>query len=56
MTYKVTKGKKKYISVSKTGVVTVKKGAKKGTYKVLVTVAAKGEYQKTTKEIMIVVK
>ena len=56
VTYKVTKGKKKYISVSKTGVVTVKKGAKKGTYKVLVTVAAKGEYQKTTKEIMIVVK
>lgn len=56
VTYKVTKGKKKYISVSKTGVVTVKKGAKKGTYKVRVTVSAKGGYQKTTQEVKIVIK
>lgn len=57
VTYTVTKGKKKYISVnSKTGKVTVKKGAKKGTYKVKITVAAKGNYKKTTKTITIKVK
>ena len=57
VTYTVTKGTKKYISVnSTTGKVTVKKGAKKGTYKVKVTVAAKGNYKKTTKTITIKVK
>ena len=50
------KGNKKYIKVSKTGKVTIKKGAAKGTYKVKVTVAAKGGYSKTTKTIKIVVK
>lgn len=56
VTYKVTKGKKKYIKVSKAGKVTVKKGAVKGTYKVKLTVAAKGNYKKTTKTITIKVK
>ena len=56
VTYKVTKGKKKYIKVSKKGKVTVKKGAKKGTYKVKITVAKKGNYKKSTKTIKIVIK
>ncbi len=54
--YQVTKGKTKYITVSKKGVVTVKKGAKRGNYEVLVTVAAKGGYKKTAKTIKICVK
>ncbi|WP_029321715.1 hypothetical protein [Butyrivibrio sp. AE3004] len=37
-------------------IVTVKKGAKKGTYKLKVTVGAKGKYKKTTVIIKIVVK
>ncbi len=56
VTYKVTKGKKKYIKVSKKGKVTLKKGTKKGTYKIKITVAKKGKYKKTTKTIKIVVK
>ena len=47
---------KKYISVSKKGIVTVKKGAKKGTYKIKITVAAKGSCKKTKKIITIKVK
>ena len=56
VTYKVTKGSKKSIKVSTAGKVTVKKGTKKGTYKVKVTVAAKGNYKKTSKTIKITVK
>lgn len=58
LTYKVTKGKSKYISVSKKGVVTLKKGCKKGTYKVTITAAAtkSGEYKKAAKTIVFVVK
>ena len=56
VTYKVTKGSKKYVKVSTKGVVTMKKGAKKGTYKVKVTVAAKGKYKKTSKTISVKVK
>ncbi len=56
VTYKVMKGTKKYISVSKTGKVTVKKGAKKGTYKVKITVAAGGGYARASKAIVIKVK
>ena len=56
MTYKVTKGTKKYIGVSKTGKVTVKQGAKKGIYKVKINVAAAGGYKETSKTIKIKVK
>ncbi|MCR5201787.1 MAG: hypothetical protein K6D02_01650 [Lachnospiraceae bacterium] len=56
VTYKVTKGKKKFIKVTKKGVVIVKKGAKKGIYKVKITVAKKGAYKKTTKVIKLRVK
>lgn len=56
VTYKVTKGKKKYIKVSKKGKVTIKKKAKKGTYKVKITVAKKGKYRKTTKTIKVIIK
>ena len=51
--YKVTKGKAKYISVSKAGKVTVKKGAKKGAYKVKLSVAAAGGYSAATQTITI---
>ena len=47
---------KDYITISKNGVITFKKGAPKGTYKVKVTVAAKGMYKKTTKTLKIKVK
>lgn len=59
LTYKVTKypkGMKKYIKVNKKGVVTFKKKAKKGTYKIRITAAASGKYKKTTKVISIKVK
>ena len=47
---------KKYIKVSKKGVVTLKKKAKKGSYKITITAAAKGNYKKATKTITIKVK
>lgn len=58
LTYKVTKGSKKYISVSKSGVVTLKKGCKKGTYKVMITAEATkdGLFKKATKTVKFVVK
>ena len=59
LTYKVKstpKGMKKFITVSKKGVVTLKKKAKKGTYKITITAAAKGSYKKTTKVVSIKVK
>lgn len=54
LTYKVTKGKK-YISVSKKGKVTVKKGTPKGTYKITVTAAATAKYSQQKKIVMVVV-
>jgi hypothetical protein len=56
VTYKVTKGSSKYISVSKKGVVTLKKGAKKGTYKVQVSVAGYKQFNPVTKTVTIKVK
>ena len=59
ITYKVKKypkSMKKYISISKKGVVTFKKKAKRGTYKIEITAAAKGNYKKTTKIVTIKVK
>lgn len=56
LTYKVIKypkNCKKYISVSKKGVVTLKKGIKKGNYKIAVTAAATEGYEATTKIITI---
>ncbi len=62
LTYKVTKGSK-YITVSKTGKVTVKKGTPKGTYKIKITAkaqsydaATKTKYNSATKTIKVVVK
>ena len=37
LTYAVTKGSSKYISVSKNGIVTLRKGCKKGFYKIRIT-------------------
>jgi hypothetical protein len=55
VTYKVTRGSKKNISVSKKGVVTLKKGAAKGTYKVKVSVAKYGKLKATSQTIKIIV-
>lgn len=54
---KVTyKSSSKRVKVSSSGKVTVVKKAKKGTYKVAVTVAAKGNYGKVTKYVTVRVK
>ena len=54
---KVTyKSSSKRVKVSSTGKVTVVKKAKKGTYKVAVTVAAKGNYGKVVKYVTVRVK
>lgn len=60
VTYKVTKypaKAKKYIKVDRKGKVTLKKGAKKGIYKIKITAKAVGnEYEKATKTITFKVK
>lgn len=56
MTYKVIKGSPKYIAVSKKGIVTVKRGAKKGIYKVAVTAKGTNNYNKAKKNVTVVVK
>lgn len=56
ITYAVTSGNKKYVSVSKKGVITIKKNAKKGTYKITVTANRTAKYRKATKVITIKVK
>lgn len=56
LTYKVTKGSKKYISVSKSGKVTLRKGCKKGTYKITITACKTKKYKKATKVVIIKVK
>lgn len=59
VTYKVSKypkGGKKYIKVNSKGKVTIKKGAKKGTYKITVTAKKTSKYKKATKTVTIKVK
>lgn len=56
LTYKVVKGSKKYITVSKKGKVTLKKGCKKGKYKIQITAAQTKNYDKATKVVSIKVK
>ncbi len=59
LTYQVTKTPskgKKYITVSKSGKVTVKKNAPKGTYKIRVTAKASGSNAKVTKTVTVLVK
>ena len=59
VTYKVTSAPQnaaKYISVNSKGKVTLKKGAKKGTYKVKVSVAGYKKYAPRTKTVKFVVK
>ena len=51
-----TKKLKKYVSVSSKGIVTLKKGAPKGSYKIKVSVAANGNYKSASKTITIKVK
>lgn len=54
--YKVSKTKKKYISVNTKGKVTLKKGIRKGKYEITITAAAKGVYKKTSKVVVVKVK
>ena len=59
VSYKVSKypkGGKKYIKVSSKGKVTLKKGAKKGTYKITVTAAGTEYFAEAKKTITIKVK
>ncbi len=56
LTYKVTKGTSKNIVVSSTGKVTLKKGCKKGTYRIVVKAAASDKYSAASKTITIKVK
>lgn len=59
VSYKVVKAPSKaskYISVSKSGKVTMKKKAPKGTYEIRVTAKANGTYNAATKTIKVVVK
>ncbi len=59
VTYKVTKypkGGKKYIKVNKKGIVTLKKKAKKGTYKVKVIAAETAFFKSSSKTVTIRVK
>lgn len=55
-TVKVKKSLKKYITVSKKGKVTLKKGAKKGTYKVVINVKGTKNFKGGKKTITIKVK
>ena len=57
--YKVSKypkGTKKFITISKKGIITLKKKAKKGIYKITITAAEIGEFKRTTKVVSINVK
>lgn len=57
VTYTVSgKNAKKYISVSKSGKVTVKKGIKKGTYKIVIKAKSTSNYNKAQKTVKIVIK
>lgn len=56
ITYTVTKKAKKYITVLKNGKVIVKKGCKKGTYKITVKAIETNEYLQTRKIVTIKVK
>ena len=59
LTYKVAgypKKAKKYITVTKNGKVTLKKKAKKGTYKIQITAQKTSQYQKAVKYVTVKVK
>lgn len=58
VTYKVRgkKSAKKYIKVSKKGKVTIKKGIKKGTYKIVIKAKATKNYKRDKKVVKITIK
>ena len=58
VTYKVRgkKSAKKYINVSKKGKVTIKKGIKKGTYKIVIKAKATKNYKRGKKVVKITIK
>lgn len=56
VSFKLKSGSSKYVSVSKNGVITVKKNAKKGTYIVYATAKSSTNYESAAKAIKVVVK
>lgn len=56
LTYRVLKGSSKFIKVSRTGKVTLKKKCKKGNYVIRITSAEIGDYKKASKLVRIRVK
>ncbi len=56
LSYTLSKKAKKYITVSKSGKVTIKKGCKKGKYVITITARATSDYEKATKKVTIKVK
>ena len=58
VTYKVRgkKSAKKYIKVSKKGKVTIKKGIKRGTYKIVIKAKATKNYKRGKKVVKITIK
>lgn len=59
LTYKIKqypKNSKKYISINKLGKVTLKKGIKKGKYKIIITAVESLKYTKATKIVTITIK
>lgn len=56
LTYSVTIGNKKNISVSEKGIITLKKGAQKGIYQVKISAERTNEYKDATKVVTIKVK
>ncbi|MDO4189811.1 MAG: CHAP domain-containing protein [Lachnospiraceae bacterium] len=56
ISYKITKGSKKHISVSQSGIVTLKKKCKKGRYHILITAKPTNIYKEAKKTIVIYVK
>lgn len=56
VSYNVSSGDKKAVSVSKAGKVTVRKGTKKGSYKITVKAAGSAKYAGAVKTVTVKVK
>lgn len=56
LTYSIPSKAMKYVSVSSSGKVTLKKGCKKGTYKITITALQTKQYTKATRQVTIKVK
>lgn len=56
LSYKLTKGNKRFVTVDSKGKITVKKGTKPGKYQITITAKETLKYAKSTKVITIIVK